>query len=81
MYIAGTGPVSVQDSNSKISGSVGIGASSWHKGPMSKRFDGKDESYHTIPKPLTVCFFVGFSMFRHVFLSSGSSEVGNCQGR
>lgn len=54
MYIAGTGAPGAPTSEavSKLGGSGNSGPT-WHKGAMSKRFDGKDDQANA-PKPSTV---------------------------
>ena len=52
MYIAGTG-ATVSEPVSKPGGGIANVGPTWHKGAMSKRFDGKDDTANA-PKPLTV---------------------------
>jgi protein MPE1 len=61
MYIAGVGNAPAPAASDPSQRHVGpIGNSlSWHKGSMSKRFDGKEES-PSIAKPLVVCIMPNF---------------------
>ncbi|KII87351.1 hypothetical protein PLICRDRAFT_55314 [Plicaturopsis crispa FD-325 SS-3] len=54
MYVAGAGGAPATPASEPArQGPTGGGANSWHKGSMSKRFDGKEEHHHvpTPPKP------------------------------
>lgn len=56
MYLAGT-PQSLPLSEPVLRGSSINSGATYHKGAMSKRFDGKDEQTSLSKPPLNVSFF------------------------
>lgn len=58
MYVAGTGtPQSLPTSEPVPRGTTTNGGTTYHKGAISKRFDGKDEQVSPSKPPLHVSHF------------------------
>lgn len=76
MYVAGAGGAPATPASEPArQGPTGGGANSWHKGSMSKRFDGKEEHHHvpTPPKPSPV----RLPQFIYPCANAGAILIGN----